>query len=174
MTYCCIAEKNNLFLLGYNEYKYTTKWVYNRLFLSQEIYRFPFFVNYTANAMDIFFMQNNNHSDLMTVYLLLSLVNYDIVIELWRIIQLIGNHSPGCTIDASLEQGSCLSKSLDLFEDKQRTRFSKRIVIRKHSKRTTKLETYFTLDHYTIHQPDTLMVHITLSVHCNEIINSSA
>lgn len=84
--YCCIAEKNNLFLLGYNEYKYTTKWVYNRLFLSQEIYRFPFFVNYTANAMDIFFMQDNNHSDFMTVYLLLSLVNYDIVIELWRII----------------------------------------------------------------------------------------
>lgn len=84
--YCCIAEKNNLFLLGYNEYKYTTKWVYNRLFLSQEIYRFPFFVNYTANAMDIFFMQNNNHSDFMTVYLLLSLVNYDIVIELWRFI----------------------------------------------------------------------------------------
>lgn len=39
-----------------------------------------------ANAMDIFFMQNNNHSDLMTVNLLLSLVNYDIVIELWRII----------------------------------------------------------------------------------------
>lgn len=36
--------------------------------------------------MDIFFMQNNNHSDFMTVYLLLSLVNYDIVIELWRII----------------------------------------------------------------------------------------
>lgn len=127
-----------------------------------------------ANAMDIFFMQNNNHSDLMTVNLLLSLVNYDIVIELWRFIQLIGNHSPGCTIDASLEQGSCLSRSLYLFEDKQRTRFSKRIVIRKHSKRTTKLETYFTLDHYTIHQPDTLMVHITLSVHCNEIINSSA
>lgn len=84
--YCCIAEKKNLFLLGYNEYKYTTKWVYNRLFLSQEIYRFPFFVNYTANAMDIFFMQNNNHSDFMTVYLLLSLVNYDIVIELWRFI----------------------------------------------------------------------------------------
>lgn len=85
--YCCIAEKNpNLFLLGYNEYKYTTKWVYNRLFLSQEIYRFPFFVNDMANAMDIFFMQNNNHSDLMTVNLLLSLVNYDIVIELWHII----------------------------------------------------------------------------------------
>lgn len=84
--YCCIAEKNKLFLLGYNEYKYTTKWVYNRLFLSQEIYRFPFFVNYTANAMDIFFMQNNNHSDFMTVNLSLSLVNYDIVIELWRII----------------------------------------------------------------------------------------
>lgn len=39
-----------------------------------------------ANAMDIFFMQNNNHSDFMTVYLLLSLVNYDIVIELWCII----------------------------------------------------------------------------------------
>lgn len=53
--YCCIAEKKpNLFLLGYNEYKYTTKWVYNRLFLSQEIYRFPFFVNDMANAMDIF------------------------------------------------------------------------------------------------------------------------
>lgn len=87
---------------------------------------------------------------------------------------MIGNHSHGCAIDASLEQGSCLSRSLDLFEDKQRIRFSKQIVIRKHSKRTTKLETYFTLDRYSIHQPDTLMVQITLSLHCNEIINSSA
>lgn len=61
----------------------------------------------------------------------------------------MGNHSPGCAIDASLEQGTYLSRSLYLFEDKQRTRFSKQIVIRKHSKRTTKLGTYFTLDHYS-------------------------
>lgn len=31
--YCCIVEKNKLFLFGYNEYKYIMKWVYNRLFL---------------------------------------------------------------------------------------------------------------------------------------------
>lgn len=85
----------------------------------------------------------------------------------------MGNHSPGCAIDASLEQGTCLSRSLYLFEDKQRTRFSKQIVIRKHSKRTTKLGTYFTLAHYITH-PDTLMLQITPSLHCNEMINSSA
>lgn len=48
-------------------------------------------------------MQNNNYSDFMIVNLLLLLVNYDIVIELWYIIQLIGNYLFGCIIDVLLE-----------------------------------------------------------------------
>lgn len=83
--YCCIAEKKTCFCLVTMNINIPRSGFIIDYFCHKK-YRFPFFVNYTANAMDIFFMQDNNHSDFMTVYLLLSLVNYDIVIELWRFI----------------------------------------------------------------------------------------